>query len=742
MIIRPIKPATTTTAQPKSVPGRGAAIADIWIKDRWNDWSLDVKQALFDMEKEKATDKAKRDYYTKQIDALYEERRKLQELDAKDTMNWRDNMTTIERQKIQSGTQASIAVMEEKGRMERSRAELTSREKIEGIKAEEKAGKAVRDLKPAEAYIPAIKGALKKTTTAEQLNALIGYEAGPSGDVLLNETGVPLLQESYIKYQRNALDSINADPRFDVLSPEEKILAANNRAVATMERDLDPNVPKQAELFNKFKNTLDPTTSAIKATQRVGAGVGERQEVRPVYSPRAGMPQTAGVGAAPTARDLAQINADIKKLQEDYEKIPELAPRSIRERARETYGTQILGKAPAQARQAEVLARLQSMSPEQINNILQMQQVRTALGEDMQFTPEQIEQAEAFGEAARLDEDAAKEMPALSVQEAQKIAREADKEPAAYESEQGKTLAEMARKRLAGMTEQERAEADAAFFAQKEAEEAQRAPIKPRITPRPAPSPAAVEPAETYTYPFERPSFFNIPPRAESAVPEEYTQKVAPPVAAPRQQPAAAVPTQQPAAAVPRQQASIDAQRTVAGDVYGRVATEYDSPIQTAKRTVQQLAGQEAEPRPGTQPKPVPVPPAMAAYQRAVLKSNPTIDDVRPILKDTTQDKKQKDAQLLGLALGKAKTVISNNTFKEIKQYFVAKEAKEVLDLFNKYLERGTITQDEMMTIYKDTVLGKPSGDAYWNALMAYTILAEAKNVGWDMKVLQEQSDL
>ena len=719
MIIRPIQPATVT-GQPKSVPGRGAAIADIWIKDRWNDWNLDVKQALFDMEKEKATDKAKRDFISKQMQALYDERAKMLELDAKDTMNWRDNMTSIERQRMQSTTQARIATMEERGRMARSKAELEARERIEGAKAGEKAAKAAKELKPAEAYVPAIKKALGESTqTGGQLNSLINYGAGPSGDVLLDETGVPLLQESYLQYQRTAMDSINQDPNAANFSAANKAIIARRIALENMEADLDPNVPKQTELFNKFKNTLNQTTLGVRPTPPAPRPESTGVDVRGVgvSAPDYELDKIEATYLTPEQRKdrLSAIDDRIKELRDQYDKIPELPARSLRERARQSYGTDILGKTPFEARQTELITRLQSMSPDQINAVLQNEKVQATLASMVQAPKEEAPQEEVPQEEVVETRVEEQEAPIGSDERTYAVGKRTE---GFGQGEVGE-LPPTTEERVAGLTEKERASYDAALAATRAAPQ--------RPAQRPAPQ-AAPQPA---VQPAVQPLLLDFEDMPSSLPPIEPVDRQA----------AAAVPAAQATpAAAPRQQAPVNAQKTVAGDLYARFATEYDSPVQTAMRTVQQLAGQETAPRPGTQRKPEPVSPGVDAYKKAAAKPNPKVEDVKPILTDTTQERKTKDIQLLGLALGKANNIIQKEDPNKIKNYFTSREASEVLDLFNKYMERGDVTREELNKIYQDTVLSKSPGqaDVYWNALVAYAILNEAKRVGWDMEKFKQ----
>ena len=841
MIIRPIRPATTTTAQPKSVPGRGAAIADIWIKDRWNDWALDLKQTMFNMEQEAVSEKMRQQFYLEQIKIAREERTKLLQADARDVDSWRDNTTRLQDRAMQSQTALAIANMEERGKTERAnayiRADAGKKPKVPTYKIAAGQEKPLRDALAGQGYSTVDGG------FGPVLSALETDVDGPQGDDQFFGSGVAAAQEIYPERVRANLNAINNDPDFDGFTPEQKLKAASIAARENMRNTLVPGDVRQQQVMEAFEATLD-NEGNITNSAGVGGAQTESAKFRPAGTrikledliekrrPIYEYDVTDEEGTVTPRSRLDDIDAEIARLTEAYQKGPgKTDTRTLRERARETYGREILGRTGPSKEEEFV----RNLSPDQLQEFLRRaresktpaQAVTPTAVTPTATTPVETPAAEVFDSSARQREGAAKPgtvMGAVTDQfgrplemaremakertekiempwrDAVQILRDAARGKEAFTSEQGKALVATATDRMKKLTDAEKKELDNEFWTKAEDWERIRRipsePAKATAAKKPAAQPAAkrplepgdpefVGPSQPYAYPFERPSFFDIPESREEdmpPVPSQYREE-----SMTSYRPQSTQPVAQQSAVTPKQQVAIENGQFVPQDLelLSNVAPDYNAPDEYVRAPLetspygnratmqepgvpaqyrQQSVTQGSFSRPqsettldmdklmgkGPNIEPIPISkstPVRTEFDKIIDKKEITSKDIQPISTDMTQNKVVKDLRLLTLAKGKTRQIVKKNDPVEIKSYFKSQAAREVYDLYKNYSRAkwggGLNVQDaDRIKIFEQTVLNRNQSDPeYWNALMANEILQQALLRGLPIeKYLDEQN--
>jgi len=352
MIIRPIIPAQTTTGAVRSTPGRGAAIADIWIKDRYQDWSLSLKQAMTEMDREQASYDTKAKFLKGQIENLQNNITDLVNANARDAASVRNAITKVDA----TTSRAETSIMQEQGRAARAAQTLEQRQAEEETRnirfAAGEEGKLTRAKlaaarpKPEKVYNVGSKQAVidddvltKKTTAARVAAFQTTKITDPEAKKYLIDI---LLRDEYAK-ARNA-GKTQEEARLEAF---DKVKAAHKDAAS---KDVVDKVAGEQGYF--AKDTSDfPTdvpvpqatgTTAVRPMGGSARGVRSRMDVSQEYIDelRAKDP----IAAKELEQAMQKLN--ILYSQQEALKAPELG--SIRERARANYAREILGKTPGQ----------------------------------------------------------------------------------------------------------------------------------------------------------------------------------------------------------------------------------------------------------------------------------------------------------------------------------------------------------------------------------------------------------
>lgn len=388
MIIRPIIPAQTPAgaqAPARSIPGRGAAIADIWIKDRYQDWSLSLKQAMAEMDREQASYETKAKYLKDQINTLEKSILDLVKSDVTDAKNVRDALVRVDATTQRTQT----AVMQETGRGLRAKEALEQRRAEEaGREARFKAGE------EGKRYRAAQTARARQMGKTYDVSSILETKLGTADTA---ETVLNLLPTAKTPDERKAVLEIAFQMKVDE-SYDEKVNAgdkgesvakeAREEADSFIREKLEekPSAKASYDELVEEKDLLGKLPPIDTKAVNLPAIPLETKEAAAKIGPMAGGLGRGGFRL--TDADLAeiakrnpqiaeQLSAARNRLDNLYTQQKELkAPDlgSARERARANYAREILGRTPGQmeVREADrgMLDFIANLTPEDRADLL------------------------------------------------------------------------------------------------------------------------------------------------------------------------------------------------------------------------------------------------------------------------------------------------------------------------------------------------------------------------------------
>jgi len=450
MIIKPIIPAQakgTAQAPVRSTIGRGAEIADIYIRDRWADWKMSVQMAASEMEREQKS---------------YEQRAKFIQDEIKNVQN---NIVNLS--KVQASDKAALtkALLEaEKLAVSAKKTEITE------------AGKAAR-AKASAMDRRAEQEALASRKALEEEGRLQRAGSGGGRPATYKASDLTKLDVTDA-LQKGTLDKrVSAVAALKLVDSTDKKFAYD----AIVQKEIDDNLNAGLSYPEAARDAIDKVRGALKLPSEQNlfdAVVKERRFLRsedeekprkevPVYEPIYDESLTYFGGGKiqfdkkfleelkqkdpAAAAELLQAQDRLNKLYEQQAALKAPTLGSERERARGIYAKEILGKSPEaiadRGASSKLLDFISKLNPEDREKLLN--QIR----ESQQPAVEQpaIEE-ELTVEQPVIEEEFTVEQPAieeqLTVEEANEILRQERKDPSVFDPAQRESLPELARQRL------------------------------------------------------------------------------------------------------------------------------------------------------------------------------------------------------------------------------------------------------------------------------------------------------